>query len=275
MWPLKKTDPLIRKLLDDYNINLLSPPRETYRVGDVCMKAGDMVQRIGSISDLLVPPVELPRSRREKIADISGQISASADVNIAVDFLAGFLTLIGAGGIVNKIKTAFGGNTKSTVKISFPNTNRDFVDAIHLAKSVVGHRFDQANPIYKPANKYYVAGGVLRTSSISLISENDAIGRINAEANAAVMANVSVQAKTQKGSESQITFSHKQKTLAYGVQLFELAADENGEWSLGNSGYFEVRGLKGSAKKRKAFRPPAYAKIGEADGDISVSILGD
>jgi hypothetical protein len=88
------------------------------------------------------------------------------------------------------------------------------------------------------------------------------------------MANVSVQAKTQKGSESQITF-HKQKTLAYGVQLFELAAGENGKRSLGNSGYFEVRGLKGSAKKRKAFRPPAYARIGEADGDISVCILGD
>ena len=275
MWPLKKTDPLIRKLLDDYNLNLLSPPRETYRVGDVCMKAGDMVQRIGSISELLAPPVELPQSRREKIADISGQISASADVNIAVDFLAGFLTLFGAGGIVNKIKTAFGRNTKSTVKICFPNTTRDFVDAIRLAKSVVGHGFDQANPIYKPANRYYVAGGVLRTSSISLISDNDAIGSINAEANSAVVANVSVQAKTQKGSESQITFSHKQKTLAYGVQLFELAAGENGKWSLGNSGYFEVRGLKGSAKKREAFRPPAYARIEEADGDISVSILGD
>jgi hypothetical protein len=272
MWPFKKTDPLIRKLLDDYNINLLFPPRETYRVGDVCMKAGDMVQRIGSVTDLLTPPLKLPQSHSERVADISGQISGSADVNIALDFLAGFLNLIGAGGIVNKIKTAFGKNTKSTMKISFPNTTREFVDPIHLAKSVIGHGIDQANPIYKAKNRYYVAGGVLRTSSISLISDNDAIHSVNAEANAAVTANVSVQAKTQSGSESRITFRHKQKTLVYGVQLFELAVDESGNWSLGNSGYFAVRGLRGPPKKRHAFRPPAYARIGEADRGISVSI---
>jgi hypothetical protein len=270
MWPFKRTDPLIRKLLDDYNINLLSPPRETYRVGDVCMKNGDMVQRIGSITDLLIPPLKLPRSRSEKLADISGQISGSANVNIALDFLAGFLNLIGAAGMVNKIKTAFGTNTKSVVKISFPNSTRDFVDPVAFAKSMVGHEMDQLNPIYQPKAKYYVAAGVLRTSSISLVSDNAAMHAVKTEAKATVMANVSVRASTHSGSASRITFSHKQKTLAYGVQLFELTLDANSNWSLGNSGYFKVRG---AASSTESFRPPAYARIGDLDEDISVNIL--
>src|SRR6516165_3999277 len=105
IWPFKKSDPLVAKLLGDYNVNLLSPPRQNYAVGDLCMTSGNMTQRIGSITEFLIPPFELPPVKEEKLADISGQVSGSIDANAGFELLGPFLQLIGAVGL-KSIKSA-------------------------------------------------------------------------------------------------------------------------------------------------------------------------
>jgi hypothetical protein len=269
IWPFKKTDPLVAKLLLDYNLNLLSPPRERFDVGDLCMTSGNMTQRIGSIREFLVPPLELPPVKREKLPDISGQVSGSIDASASFDLLGPFLQLIGAVGL-ESLKAAFDRKGKSTIQFRFPKTTREFIDPVVFAKAIGDRQFDTANPLYNTSNRYYAAAGVLRSASISIVSADDFVNSIEAGVGAAALGKVSVDRKGQKGSESEITFTGATKTLAYGVQLFELARDNGGKWTLGNSGYFKVRGVEAAQR----FRPPAYARLNQAGSDLGVEIGG-
>jgi hypothetical protein len=269
IWPFKKTDPLVARLLDDYNLNLLSPPRQHYAVGDLCMASGNMCQRIGSITTFLVPPFELPAVKHEKLAAISGEVTGSIDASAGFDLLGPFLQLIGAAGF-DSIRNAFGQKGKSTIQFRFPNTRRDFIDPIAFAKAIAERQFDTANPLYNASHRYYAASGVLRSGSIAIVSADDFVNTVEAGVGAAALGKVSVNRKGGKGSASEITFTSAKQTLAYGVQLFELSRDNEGKWSLGNAGRFKVRG----AGRQVGFRPPAYASLPGRDGDLGVEISG-
>ena len=268
-WPFQKSDPLVAKLLADYNLNLLSPPRQNCAVGDLVMTSGNTTQRTGSIVEFLLPALELPAVKQEKLADISGQVSGSIDAQAGFDLLGPFLQLIGAVGL-DSIKSAFDRTGKSTIQFRFPNTTREFIDPIVFAKSIADRQFDTSNPLYKESNRYYAAAGVLRSGSISIVSADDFVNNIEAGIGAAPLGKMSVNRKRQKGSGSEITFSSGTKKLAFGVQLFEIARDQAGKWTLGNSGYFKVRGVDG----RMRFRPPAYAQLSPAGNEIGVEISG-
>jgi hypothetical protein len=267
IWPFKRTDPLVAKLLDDYNLNLLSPPRERFAVGDLCMTSVNITQRIGSIGEFLVPHFELPPVKHEKLPDISCQVSGSIHANVSFELLGPFLQLIGAMG-VESIRNALDRKDKSTIQFRFPNTTREFIDPIGFAKAIGARQFDIGNPLYNASSRYYAAAGVLRSSSISLVSADDFVKNIESSVRAAALGRVSVNRKGQKGAKSEITFTGARKTLAYGVQLFELARDEDGKWTLGNSGYFKVRGVERAMR----FRPPAYARLKQEGTDLGVDI---
>jgi hypothetical protein len=268
-WPFQKHDPLVARLLGDYNLNLLSPPRQHYAVGDLCMASGNVVQRIGPITGFLVPPPALPAIKRERLADISGQVSGSIDANAGFELLGPFLQLIGATGL-ESIRSAFGRKGKSTVQFRFPNTTREYLDPIGFAKAIAESQFDTGNPLYDESSRYYAAAGVLRSASISIVSADDFVNNVETGIGAAPLGKVSVKRKGRKDSESEITFTGARSTLAYGVQLFELARDPEGKWRLGNAGYFKVRGVEGEPR----FRPPAYERLTQPGRDIDVEIVG-
>jgi len=207
--------------------------------------------------------------KHEKLADISGEVTGSIDASAGFDLLGPFLQLIGAAGF-DSLKMAFGKKGKSTIQFRFPNTTRDFIDPIVFAKAIADRQFDTANPLYSVSSRYYAACGVLRSNSITVASADDFVNAVEAGVGATALGKVSVNRKGRNGRESEITFTSAKHTLAYGVQLFELARDKEGKWNLGNAGRFKVRG----ASQQLRFRPPVYANLAGRDGDLGVEIDG-
>ena len=64
--PFKKDDPLLKYIMDKYQLNLLSVPRENASLGDVYVREGDS-KRLSfpsHISSFLEPHFEMPPSMK-------------------------------------------------------------------------------------------------------------------------------------------------------------------------------------------------------------------
>src|SRR5262245_8099749 len=101
-------DPLVRAFLDNYNLHLLAVPRENVAVGDLYVDDGTRVSAPGSIRYFLDPPLEVqPISAREIMADITGKVSLDVSLKVGLGILGGFLNVLGAGEILNKIHMSY------------------------------------------------------------------------------------------------------------------------------------------------------------------------
>ena len=62
---------------------------------------------------------------------------------------------------------------------------------------------------------------------------------------------------------------HIRQTPILDAQAEDFGAS-GGKWTLGNSGYFKVRGVEAAQR----FRPPAYARLNQDGSDLGVEIRG-
>jgi hypothetical protein len=253
-------DPLVRKFLDDYGVNLLRLPRERADCGDLYIRNGKTVSAPGDVRALLEPPIDLPEVERgERLADLSGTISKKISLDVGLGVLEAFLAALGAAGIVDKVKAEFRRSRGSGLRFRFREATRDSVDPIELGNALDGRRFKTANPLVLRDSEFYVVGGVIRTPSVSIALEDEQAQTVELGADVlhAVSAHSAITVELEETGE--ITYAG-QVPLAMGVELYSLRYDED-------RGRFDMKAAERPFDLRGRPIPPPEREILAADDE--------
>jgi hypothetical protein len=242
-----KGDPLLRLFVDKYNLNLLTIPREKAEVGDLYVHDGRRVSTPGSLTYFLEPQIEIsPVYVGEGMADVTGEITNSISANTVLEFLENFLVAMGAGSITPQIRINYLAKGVKTTKFHFGQSTRDWIDPMLLGSKLMKHKIITGHALYNKAYRYYLVTAVVRSSSISIIAEDETAKTVNVDLDALEIAKASAGISATKSNEGEITFTGR-KSLAFGVELYELKYDEkNKTLQLAlPSGGIQVRGRAG------------------------------
>ena len=127
---------------------------------------------------------------------------------------------------MGKLRSAYGSKNTKSIKFRFSNVTRDYINPFLLGSELNGYRVIEDHPLYSESYRYYVVTGVVRSTSISIIAqEND-----NKEANIQIdpiqqLVSVSTEFTIKKSGDKEITFEGGKK-LAFAIELYELIYDK-------------------------------------------------
>ena len=219
------SDPLLRMFLDEYHLNLLSIPRENSAVGDLYVYEGGRVCSPGNIAFFLDSPFEMPQlHENEPMADVAGTLSSGVTFKAGFGLMEGFLTALGAAGMVTKIRVGFEKGDTSQLRYRFANATRDSVDVLQMGMELIGKQMMKDHPLYDEDNRYFLVTGVARSPSINVAAE-DKMGRsIDLDLEALKLAGIGTGISIEKAGQGETMFSGK-KSLAFGVEVLELSYD--------------------------------------------------
>ncbi len=136
-------DPLARMFLDQFSLNLLQIPRENARVGDLYAVLGDRALPPGRTGDILDPSPELPELKTEPLGDLAGVVSDAVSVQAGVGLLEGFLTAMGAAGLVADARVRYGSGAVRGLRFRLTDAMRESVSTGELGNALIGCRHDQ------------------------------------------------------------------------------------------------------------------------------------
>jgi len=163
-------DPLLRLAREVFDANPMSVPDTRIKPMVVLAASGSRVGYFGELAAAM-PAVQLPKVRHSLLANMSGQRSAYASVEVASAILGAFLaSLAGVPVAPEQLKASFGRSNASGVSVFFPNPRRDYVDLGELGAAVEGAALPET-----PATRIFLDGDhdVLLVDSVIL---SDQIG---------------------------------------------------------------------------------------------------
>lgn len=218
----QKDDPLKKRLLEQYGLNLLSVPRKNASIGDLYIREGGD-KRLSVPSNIIhffeagfeLPPITYD----EVLADISGTISKDTSVDVGLHFLENFLNVLRSDNLGTMFRTLF--TSAHTIKFTFTNSTRDYIDATLLLDVFGRHNLRESSFLHEEGRRYYIATGVVRSSSISVITKDDSNRTVDIKAKIPELVDPSIEIDSQSSTEGLTTFKGKNK-LAFGIELYEL-----------------------------------------------------
>src|SRR5215469_9466987 len=117
--------------MDQYQLNLLSVPRQNASLGDVYIREGDnkRLSYPSHISSFLEPRFEMPPSMMDETFgnNISGITSNEVDASIGLEFLEGFLNVLSIGSFGTRIRSYFQERGIRKIRFNFADATRDSV----------------------------------------------------------------------------------------------------------------------------------------------------
>lgn len=224
-------DPLLDSLRDLFDATPLRTPEERIQPLVLLSRRKKVAKFLGGIQHA-IEGIGLPILQTGNVADLSGKQSRSVDAKLGIDVLSGFLAGFGvpATGVAS-IGTALSGAV--TVKFSFGDVDRCYVDLVALGKEVAGRRLSATNAVLAPFLKesegydLVVIDSVLRSGSftLSVDSAHAADFSINAPAiESAIKGTGSLNSVST--AERTVTFSGKQKlTFAFSCAQLRVGSD--------------------------------------------------
>jgi hypothetical protein len=165
---------LLRLAREVFDANPLSAPDTRVKPMVVLAASGSRVSYFGELAAAM-PAVQLPKVRRSQLANMSGQRSRYASVEVASAILGAFLEQLAGvpvvpGQLAAATKASFGRSHASGVSVFFPNPRRDYVDLGELGAALAGAVLPES-----PATRVFLDGDreVLLVDSVIL---SDQIG---------------------------------------------------------------------------------------------------
>jgi hypothetical protein len=216
-------DPLVRLLTDRYKLNILRVPRQEMAVGDLLVRDGRDLRRVGSIRSFFDPPLELPEVEPAALAEYAGQQSSSLSAEVAATPLAGFLAALGATGL-----SALGAKLKGArdVRVAFriSDATLESMDLVDFGNEINQRVLRQDNGLYREGRAFFAAHAVARASGMTMVFERS--GQAAAELTAEVVQLVEAggAVKVTRESSGSVTVSGGQP-LAFGIGVVQLTPD--------------------------------------------------
>jgi hypothetical protein len=224
MWSRNSADPLARLLFDKYGVHVLSRPRENVKVCDLFAVSGDRVVQTGSLAGFLKAPFDVPPvTNDEALIDIDSTVSNAVSGSAGINFLQGFLALIGVAPLT-AVSPALEASKDRTLHFKFGGCTRNYVtDAFELESVLNDVPFDKDTSKMKDEYRYYLATGVHHCTSLifELAEKNNT--KIDLSADVAKIAGA--KASLTVDGNRQVT-ARADRKLAYGVELNELVYNE-------------------------------------------------
>jgi hypothetical protein len=229
MWKRKSSDPLGDLLFNRYGLHVLSRPREDVEVFAVFPVSDGKSDAPGKLETFLggngfaVPEVR----RGEHLADLAGATSDGVSAELALGFLEGFLTLLGAAGIAADLSAACRRKNVRSLRFRFCDASRDRVqDPFALDLALRRHAFDRdASPMRKNY-RYYLAVAVHFSSDVSFTALDDSENTVDLRAELPVLAQGHAHLAPSAHRALTVTAD---RSLAYGVELSELSYNKRRE----------------------------------------------
>jgi hypothetical protein len=224
MWSRKTTDPLGKLLFENYGMHVLGRPRENVSVFQVFGLRDAEAFQSGDIDGFLRWKFDKPKVEKgEVLLDIDTTISDAISGDVAVNFLQGFLTLVGAG-VVKAISVAMEKSQSRALRFRFGGCTRDYVkDGFELEWKLSEIPFVQDNSAMKEGCRYYIATGVHYCDKLTFEVLDKNAAKVDLSADVAMIASGKTGLKVER--DRQITAT-SDKTLAYGVELNEIVYDK-------------------------------------------------
>src|SRR3954454_10325067 len=103
-------DPLVRKFLDVYNLNLLPLPREGIVCGDVFrVSSAKRVSAEFALAGIVSPPLpDLGGAKGEQMGALAGRMSYRRELKVGLKLLEAFLAALSGPGLLGDVGAAFG-----------------------------------------------------------------------------------------------------------------------------------------------------------------------
>ncbi len=228
------TDPLVRKFLQTYNINLLPLPRAVARPGELYVKtAGKVKATPGWIGELVEPEVDLDDAYSEKLPDLNGVVSETVGVDFGLTLLANFLIVLGIPpGIIDKVKLGYHHKRADKVAFQFANVTRESIDPFTIGSALIDHRLKN-HPWVRPGNQYYVAAAFVRSRSIVVHAKDSSSRSVDVGAGLVGTVDADAGVTAERAGDGAMDY-HGKKSLAIGVELYDLEYDtDDGTFLMG------------------------------------------
>ncbi len=243
-------DPVITKLRQIFQANILRVPEERFQPLSAILRSGGNNRYWGSLSkmiegDLLDTEDFVTHNR---MADVSGKISRSAEIDVGLDILGGFLRGFQLPSAT--ICAEFSGAT--TASFSFNNVQRKYIEPSDLDSLLVGlplnSELGATRQIIAGEARLYVIDSIITSSdfSIHVNKENDTDFKLDVPAISKLVGEASADVSVQKTSETAIRFKGE-KSLTFAFSCLYCEADRAGRITLKASSLpknvFETRSL--------------------------------
>jgi hypothetical protein len=273
--PFKKEDPLLQIMMKEYQVNLLSVPREKSSLGDVYIREGNnkRLSFPSQISSFLEPHFQMPppKSDEEFGNNVSGTTSDRVDASMGLEFLEGFLNVLSMGNFGTKVRAYFEQKGTQKVSFSFADATRDSVDPELLRSELGRYHVKEDSNLSEEGQRYYIVTGLAKSPSISIIAEGENQKKLDIDAKAGGISTISSDVSIQKSQEGKIIFNG-QKRLVFGVELCELEYNHiTRRFRLKQTDeVFKVReaGGKEVMRTRKVLKPVLIGNKGDDEGFI-------
>lgn len=224
MWTRQTADPLGKLLFEKYGMHVLSRPRENVSLFDIFPVHEGTAFQPGRIDSFLRATFDKPEvEENESVLDIDTTVSDAVSGTAGLNFLQGFLTLIGVG-MLGGISAELEKSKSRALRFRFGGCTRDHVkDGFELDWKLSEHPFDREKSAMKEDYRYYIATGVHYCKQLTFEVLDQNMAKVNLSAD--VVALGGGKAGLSVNKERQITAT-SERTLAYGVELNELVYDE-------------------------------------------------
>jgi hypothetical protein len=226
-------DPLVRRFLKTYNVNLLPLPRRRAFPGELYIQSDRKVKATsGSINEVVEPDVVLPRAFSEPLPDLSGVASQAVEADLGLGLLANFLVAAGVPpGVVDEVRLGYRRSATARVAFEFSGVTRDSIDPFSIGTALIDHRLKR-HPWVQPDSRYYVAAGFVRAPSISIHAHDGRRHAVELGAGVLTALEGSVAVSTERAGEGVLSY-RGDESLAIGVELYELRYDEQDGFRMG------------------------------------------
>lgn len=258
-------DPLLRMMLDRYQLHLLSVPRADATVGDLYVHDGSAVSAPGNVRHLLTPPLDVVADlRSQRMADISGEATNRFEVSAGLGFLEGVLAALGAPGLVQAMSVGFKRERARSVRFSFSEVTRDSVDVLNVGRQIWRHRVDHRHGFAGHGRRYYLVTATTRTDAVTVVAER-ADGVAPELDFTALGADVRAGVSINSASRGEVTF-HAPEPLVFGVELHELVLEHE-------SGTLRLKTMSQPLVLRGDDSEPAIERATLNTGDASLLLV--
>lgn len=227
------TDPLVRRFLQSYGVNLLPLPRRGAEPGELYVQTGRKVKATpGGISEVIEPDVRLPDSFTEPLPDMEGKASSSIDANFGLGLAGNFLAMVGLPpGVIDDVKLGYERSSTASVSFAFHDVTRCSIDPLAIGTQLIGRRFKQ-HPMIHDGNRYFVAASFVRSPAISIHAEDASAQSLEVGAGVAKLVDGEAGVSVNRAGDGTLTY-RGQESLAIGVELYELEFDEQRGFLMG------------------------------------------
>ena len=260
----KRTDdPLGKLMFAKYGMHVLSRPRENVPVFQVFAVSGSEVFLSGDVDTFLRSKLDKPDVEKgEQVLDIEGTTSDAVVGEASLNFLQGFLGLLGVG-VATTVSAGLKKAHSRALRFRFGGCTRNHVkDGFALEWALSNAPFAKENSAMKDGYRYFIATGVHSCKQLTFEALDKNMTKIDLSADVANLGGAKAGLTVNK--DGQITAA-SDKVLAYGVELNEIVHDEKRK-------RLQLRETKNYVHVRGA-QPTEPAKAGDLDDEMILRLV--